>query len=206
MVSAADPVLLPTSKGTVEDGTVVNQYGNPELMADFAEEYLRQFWTIMPIGRLPYSLKEILPALLLLFTATEPALKAFRIRSGTQMTGHSLTDLYQELDPEHRKDIEERFAKSEPILALSALSTDAPTVVPATYTMFREASGLRAANLAKGNTPYPIFLPCVVRSLIDTCRFYSGPERLRRLGADLSEDGDERNSDNHGEWGLIPSS
>ena len=46
----------------------------------------------------------------------------------------------------------------------------------------------------------------MVRSLIDAYRFYSGPERLRRLGADLSEDGGERNSDNHGEWGLIPSS
>ena len=73
-------------------------------------------------------------------------------------------------------------------------------------TMFREASGLRGASLVKGNTPYPIFLPYVVSSLIDAYRFYSGPERLRRLGADLSERGGDRDSDNHGEWGLVPSS
>ena len=73
-------------------------------------------------------------------------------------------------------------------------------------TMFREASGLRGANLVKGNTPYPIFLPYVVRSLVDAYRFYSGSEQLKRLGADLSEDGGNRDKDNHGEWGLIPSS
>ncbi len=32
--------------------------------------------------------------------------------------------------------------------------------------MFGEASGLTGANLVKGNTPYPIFLPYVVRSLM----------------------------------------
>ena len=72
--------------------------------------------------------------------------------------------------------------------------------------MFREASGLRGANLVKGNTPYPIFLPYAVRSVIDAYRFYSGPERLKRLGADLSDDEGERDNDNHGDWGLVPSS
>ncbi len=72
--------------------------------------------------------------------------------------------------------------------------------------MFGEASGLTGANLVKGNTPYPIFLPYVVRSLIDAYRFYSGPERLKRLGADLNEDRGERDNDNHGEWSLVPSS
>ena len=227
--SAADQVLFPTFEGTIGDGTVVDQHGDPELMAGFAEEYLRQFWVLVPTGRLPHTLKEIMPGLLLLFTATELALKAFWIRSGRQLTGHSLTDLYRELDPEHRRDIEGRFANSEPHSALSALGADAPTVelilnvYSGTYggasnvhmdsryyaeptTMFRQESGLRGANLVKGNTPYPIFLPYVVRSLIDAYRFYSGPERLKRLGAELSEDGGERGSDNHGEWGLVPSS
>lgn len=227
--SATDQALFPTFEGTIGDGTVVDQHGDPELMTDFAEEYLRQFWTLMPTGRLPHTLKEIMPALLLLFTATELALKAFWIRSGQQLPSHSLTDLYRELDPEHRRDIESRFANSEPYSALSVLGADAPTVelilnvYSGTYggasnvhmdsryyaeptTMFRQESGLRGANLVKGNTPYPIFLPYVVRSLIDVYRFYSGPERLKRLGADLSEDGGERDSDNHGEWGLVPSS
>ena len=170
-----------------------------------------------------------MPGLLLLFTATELALKAFWIRSGKQVTGHSLTDLYRELDAEHRRDVEARFASSELHTALSALDIDAPSVelilsaYSGTYggasnvhmdsryyaeptTMFREASGLRGANLVKGNTPYPIFLPNVVRSLIDAYRFYSGPEQLRRLGADLSEGGGDRGNYNHGEWGLVPSS
>ena len=227
--SAVDQALFPTFEGTMQDGTVVDQHGDPELMAAFAEEYLRQFWTLMPNGRLPHTLKEIMPALLLLFTATELALKAFWIRSGRQLTSHSLTDLYQEIDTEHRRNIEARFASSELHTALSALGADAPSVelilsaYSGTYggasnvhmdsryyaeptTMFREASGLRGANLVKGNTPYPIFLPYVVKSLIDAYRFYSGPERLRRLGADLSEGGGDRDSGNHGEWGLVPSS
>ena len=227
--STVDQVLFPTFEGTMQDGTVVGQHGDPELMADFAEEYLRQFWTLMPTGRLPHTLKEIMPGLLLLFTATELALKAFWIRSGKQVTSHSLTDLYRELGAEHRGDIEARFASSELHIALSALGADAPSVglilsaYSGTYggasnvhmdsryyaeptTMFREASGLRGANLVKGNTPYPIFLPNVVKSLTDAYRFYSGPERLRRLGADLSKGGGDRDSDNHGEWGLVPSS
>ena len=145
------------------------------------------------------------------------------------MTSHSLTDLYRELDAERRRDIEAGFASSELHTALAALGADAPSVelilsaYSGTYggasnvhmdsryyaeptTMFREASGLRGANLVKGNTPYPIFLPYVVKALIRAYRFYSGPERLRRLGADLSEGGGDRDSDNHGEWGLVPSS
>ena len=228
-LSATENVLLPTFEGTIGDGTVVNQHGDPELMADFAEEYLRQFWTLMPTGRLPHTLKEIMPPLLLLFTATELALKAFWIRSGRQLPSHSLTNLYRELDPEYKRDIEGRFANSEPRSSLSALSSDAPTVelilnvYSDTYggasnvhmdsryyaeptTMFRQESGLRGANLVKGNTPYPIFLPYVVRSLIDVYRLYSGPERLKRLEADLLDGGGERNSDNHGKWGLVPAS
>ena len=87
--SAVGQVLFPTFEGTMQDGTVVDQHGDPELMADFAEEYLRQFWILMPTGRLPHTLKEIMPGLLLLFTATELALKAYWIRSGKQVTSHS---------------------------------------------------------------------------------------------------------------------
>ena len=227
--SAAEQVLFPTFEGTMQDGTVVDQHGDPELMADFAEEYLRQFWILMPTDRLPHTLKEIMPGLLLLFTATELALKAFWIRSSKQVASHALTDLFLELDAEHRKDIEARFASSELHTALSALGVEAPSVesilsaYSGTYggasnvhmdsryyaeptTMFRETSGLRGSNLVKGNTPYPIFLPYVVKSLVDSYRFYSGPERLRRLGSDLSEGGGDRDNDNHGEWGLVPSS
>ena len=225
-----DDVLFPTSEGNVQDATAIDRYGDPDLMADFAEEYLRQFWTLMPTGRLPNSLKEIMPALLLLFTATELAVKAYLIRSETRVKpNHSLVALYKELDPEHRKEIERRFVESYLNSALSALGINAPKVVEIlgvysqTYgggsnvhmdsryyaeptTMFPQSSNLRGANLVKGNTPYPIFLPDAVRALIDTYRFYSGPERLRRLGADLQGNFRDSGNDNHGEWGLIPSS
>lgn len=38
-----EDVLFPTLEGTIQDATVVDRYGNPDLMADFADEYLRQF-------------------------------------------------------------------------------------------------------------------------------------------------------------------
>ena len=138
-------------------------------------------------------------------------------------------DGYKGLEPEHRKEIEQRFANSDISSKLVALGIEVPKVVEIlgvysqTYgggsnvhmdsryyaeptTMFRPTSDLSGASLVKGRTPYPIFLPDVVRALIDTYRFYSGPERLRRLGADLQGDFRDSGNDNHGEWGLIPSS
>ena len=107
-------VLLPVSEGNVQDATSVDRYGDPDLMADFAEEYLRQFWAVMPTGRLPGSLKEIMPALLLLVTAVELALKAYLIRSEQSFgRGHSLVDLYSRLDPAHCEEVERRLANSE---------------------------------------------------------------------------------------------
>ena len=37
-----DNVLFPTFEGNIQDGTVIGQYGKPDLMVEFAEEYLRQ--------------------------------------------------------------------------------------------------------------------------------------------------------------------
>ena len=223
-------VLFPTFEGNIQDATLIDRHGDPDLMADFAEEYLRQFWTLMPTGRLPGTLREVMPALLLLVTATELAVKAYWIRSDKPMKRkHSLRDLYEELEPEHQREIDRRFVNSAANLALLALGIDTPKVAEVmgmyseTYgagsdvytdtryyaeptTMLPKSSDLHGANLVKGNTPYPIFLPDVVRALIDTYRFYSGPERLRRLGADLRDDFRDRGKDNHGEWGLIPSS
>ena len=226
---ADDNVLMPTSEGNIQDGTVVDQYGNPDLMVDFAEEYLKQYRLVMPIGRLPNGLSEIMPALLLLVTAAELSVKAYWIRSGKRIRIHDLLELYGELDSEHRQGIEQCFANAEINLKLTTLGVDPPKVTEIlgvysrtygegsdVYTdsryyaepteMFRSASGLRGASLVKSRTPYPIFLPDVVRALIDSYRFYSGPERLRRLGADLQSDFCDSGDGNHGEWGLIPSS
>ena len=218
-------VLLPTSEGNIQDATVVDRYGDPDLMAEFAEEYLRQFRALMPIGRLPKNLKEVMPALLLLVTASELAVKAFWIRSEKPLkTSHSLVDLYVDLAPEYKEDIERRFAGVETNLALATLGVDSPKVehllrlYSATYggesSVYMDARYYaepttklhRGSNLVKGHTPYPIFLPEVARALIDTYWFFSGPNRLRRLGGDVLEGVRESGNDNHGERGLIPSS
>lgn len=218
-------VLLPTSEGNVQDATMVDRFGDPDLMVEFAEEYLRQFLTLMPTGRLPATLKEVMPPLLLLVTATEVAVKAFWIRSEKPLkTSHSLVDIYYELDPEHKEEVERRFAAAESNLALAALGADGPEVTHL-LRLYSETYGQESSvymdvryyaepttkhhhghNLVKGHTPYPIFLPDLVRSLIDTYWFFSGPNRLRRLGADVLEGVRESGNDNHGEWGLIPSS
>ena len=72
--------------------------------------------------------------------------------------------------------------------------------------MFSPKNDLHGSNLVKGNTPYPIFLPYLVQASIDAYRFFTGPERLRRLGADLRSDHRSSSDGDHGKWGLVPSS
>ena len=222
-------VLFPTFEGNVQDGTVIDQYGDPDLMLGFAEQYFKLYCSIMPTGRLPNSLIEMMPALHLLVIAAELALKAYLIRDDKVDFGHSLQQLYENLDPKHRNEIESRFAKSVLNTNLAALDVKRPSlesilrVYDKTYggeskvyidsryyaeptTTFKSSSGLHGANLVKGHNPYPVFFPEVVRALIDTYRFFSGHERLRRLGGDVQYSAREPGNDNHGDWGLVPSS
>ena len=221
--------MIPVGEANIQDGTMIDKFGDPDLMTDFAEEYLKQFWRLLPSGRLPLTVVEIMPALLLLVTAAELALKASWIRSNSrQKPIHLLTDLYAGLDPEQRADVERRFAAAPIVARLVDLRSDAPRiegilgVYDSTYgersgvyedsrfyaeptTMFDKDSSLRGANLVKGNTPYPVFLPDIARALIDTYRHYTGAERLRRLGARLSEGIRGSGDHNHGDWSLTPS-
>ena len=71
-------------------------------------------------------------------------------------------------------------------------------------TMLRSRS-LKGGNLVK-DTPYPIFLPVVVQTMLDVYTFFSGSERLKRLGADVSHGSRDPGNDQHGDWGLVPSS
>ena len=64
----------------------------------------------------------------------------------------------------------------------------------------------RGSKLVKGQTPYSILFPNMVRDLMDTYSYFSGSKRLRRLGADLLEGSRDSGNDNHGHWGLVPSS
>ena len=109
-------------------------------------------------------------------------------------------------------------------MALTALGVDGPKIthIPKHYSQTYDGESRvymvvryyaepttrlhQGFNLVKGDTPYPIFLAGVVRALIDTYLFFSGPNRPRRLGADVLEGACESGNNNHGEWGMIPSS
>ena len=56
------------------------------------------------------------------------------------------------------------------------------------------------------DTPYPIFLPAVVQTMLDVYAFFSGSARLARLGTDVAHGVRDRGNDQHGDWGLVPSS
>ena len=222
-------VLYPTFEGNIQDGTMIDRHGNPDLLLEFAEQYFRLFCSIMPTERLPNSLIELMPALHLLVVATELTLKAYLIRNDKTDFGHSLGQLYGNLDLEHRNEIEARFAKSSPNTNLAAMDIDPPSVkaILSTYdntyggksnvymdtryyaeptTTFKPSSNLHGASLVKSQNPYPIFLPEIVSTLFDTYRFFSGHERLGRLGGDVKYKIRELIKGNHGDWGLVPSS
>ena len=51
-------VLFPAHEGRLSAGHAIDRYGNPDLMAKFAAEYLKQYWVIVPKGRLPQTVSE----------------------------------------------------------------------------------------------------------------------------------------------------
>ena len=223
-------VLWPMHEARIQTGTGVDQYGDPDLMADFAREYLKQHWVLMQPGRLPQTLVEVMPSILLLVTAAELAMKAFALRSnGEQPRTHDLVELYDGLDSEHRAAVETRFGGCQLVVGLTHIGADAPNIqhILGTYadiyggkrgayqeakfyaeptTMLPEASNLRGANLIKGNTPYPTFMPYLVEAIVDCYYYFSGLERLRRRGAEIHERGPSSVSPGHGDWALRPSS
>ena len=223
-------VLWPMGEARIQTGTGVDQYGDPDLMADFAKEYLKQHWVLLQPGRLPQTLVEVMPALLLLVTAAELAMKAFALRSkGEQPRSHDLVELYGDLDSKHQAAIESRFNRCELVEGLTSTGVDAPKIqnVLGRYadiyggkrgayqeakfyaeptTMLPEGSDLRGANLIKGNTPYPTFMPYLVEAIVDCYHHFSGLQRLRRRGAEILERGHASETIGHGDWALRPSS
>ena len=219
-------VLYPSHEGRLSSGHAIDRYGDPDLMAEFAAQYLKHYWTIVPRGRLPQTVSEMMPALNLLVNAAELAMKADLVRSGFNSGGHSLLTLYRRVDCSHRKVIEERFAEASLNSDLMTLRAEPPTVEnvlgvyepglrwssvyedtryyaePTTRIKSGDAKG---GNLVK-DTPYPIFLPVIVQNIIEVYGYFSGSERLKRLGAQLGHVSRDPGSDQHGEWGLVPSS
>ena len=226
---AGENVLFPAHEGRLSSGHAIDRHGDPDLMAEFSAEYLKQYWAILPKGRLPRTVSEMMPALHLLINAAELAMKADLIRSGKDSGGHSLQTLYRSLDCEHRREIERRFAEADPNANLKALGfEDRPTaesvlglygdgfgwtkVYEDTRYLAEPTTRLKSGKLKGGNlikdTLYPIFLPVLVQTMIDAYAFFSGVERLKRLGAEVvhrSRDPGNDN-DNHGDWRLVPSS
>ena len=219
-------VLYPAHEGMLSAGRAIDRYGNPDLMAEFAAEYLKKYWAIVPRGRLPATLPEMMPALNLLVNAVELAFKADLIRSGVDSGGHSLPKLYGRVDRVHRAEVERRFAAAPPNVNLRILGSEPPTVegVLATYedgfgwssvyldtryyaepTTRMKREDVRGGNLGKSTT-YPIFLPVVAQNIIDVYRYFSGAERLKRLGAEVGHGSRDPGKDQHGDWGLVPSS
>ena len=226
-----DRVFVPNSEGHIQDhSSLVDQFGDPDLMADMAREYLRQFWILLPKGRVPNSLTELMPALLLLVTSAEQALKAFGIRAENPAHGHSLTDLYDNhLGMVHKIETERLFRQSEIVSAILENGQDAPTIerilwaYSDTYghrggaymdvryfaeptTTFPQSSDFHGTNLVKGLTPYPVFLPAIVEALLMAYRSSSGVERLRKRGGDIQGNNRDEGTGSHGDWGLVPAS
>ena len=220
---------MPNSEGNIQDGSVVDQFGDPDLMAEMAREYLSQYWTLLPKDRLPSSLKELMPALLLLVTSAEQALKTFGIRAEKPAHGHSLKDLYDDLRPEYKAETERLFRQSEVVAAMLENGQEPPTIdhilsiysytygqrdrvyVDVRYfaeptTMLPKSSNLYGANLGKSLTPYPVFLPAIVEALLQAYRTTSGVERLRRRGADIKANSRDPGTGSHGDWGFVPAS
>ena len=223
---SAGNFLFPIHEGRLSDGSLIDRYGDPDLMAEFAAEYFKQSRAIAPKGGLPRTLTKTMPALHLLVNAAELALKAHLIRSGKAWGGHDLTALFRRLEDEHREEAERRFSDASQVASLDALGVDRPTVenVLGVYehgftggsvymqtryfaeptTMIRSPS-LKGGSLIK-DMPYPIFLPVVVRTMLDVYAHFSGAERLKRLGADIARGVRDSGNDQHGDWGLVPSS
>ncbi len=153
---SGEDVLFPISEGNIQDATVIDQHGDPDLMADFSEEYLKQYWTLMPAERMPDTLREIMPALFLLVTATELAVKAFWIRSRMKPKRvHSLVDLYLELPQRQREEVERRFAAGESNEALRGLGVEGPKVeVILGVTQILTVEGVRSTRIP-GTMPNP---------------------------------------------------
>ena len=115
--------------GRLSAGRLFHRYGNPDLMAEFAGQYLKPYRAIAPKGRLPQTMTEMMPALhLLLVHCAELALKADLIRSGKARGGHDLRALSRGLEDEHREEAERRFVDAAPNAPLNALGADRPTV------------------------------------------------------------------------------
>ena len=229
--SDEEGILWPMREARIQTGSVVDRYGDPDLMADFAREYLKQHRMLLRPGALPHTLVEVMPSLLLLVTAAELALKAFILRSKSEQTrSHDLVELYNSLDPEHQFAIEALFRRCQVCCGPHSHWRRCPSsavrighlrrhlrrqarrlpggqiLCRAHNDAVRSQRAAGGANLIKGNTPYPTFMTDLVEAIVHCYFHFSGLERLRRRGAQIQERKLVSVSHGHGDWALRPSS
>ena len=161
VVQVNSRVLIPNQEGTVQDGRVIDKFGDADLMASMSEEYLRQFWILFPHGRMPDSVKEVLPSLLLLTASTELALKSFLLRDEHFESGHHLDVLWQKLMARDRQRVDDNYKKSALASALIKNGTSPPDIETLlnryTHT-YRENSGtyMDARYFAEPTAGFPL--------------------------------------------------
>lgn len=225
-------VLIPTGEGTIQEGRAIDRFGNPDLMARFAAQYLDAYRATMPSGRLPRTAVEVAPALHMLVTAAELALKADLMRSEIDPGNiHALAQLYGLLEAPHGDHVESQFARSEYVKPLKAADVAPPTVQSilsrygqmygGTASVYKETryyaesttkirtpwgDGSRSGKNLVKILPYPVFMPNAVESLLGAFRYFHGAERLKRLGGDVLHGKRTEGRDGHGDWGLVPAS
>ena len=179
--------VLPTQEGTIQDGTYIDRQGNPELMAEFAQQYLSAYRTTMPTGRPPRTVVEVMPALQMLLIAAELAMKADLIRSGKKAgNSHALSDIHRKLDDGHRGTVDDMFARCAPANRLKAAGATPPSVLDVLAVYDRSYGGRSKVYLdtryyaepgavsAQVEYPYPVFLPHVVEAMLEGFRHFDG--------------------------------
>ena len=195
---------IPLAEGRVTDAGVVDQYGDYDLMADQADSYLQAYYRCLP-SQTPQKLSEVMPSTLLVYTATELALKAHIHRYGIRIEDlpagerHRLTTLFDLLPDTRKAEIQETF-ESTPVnqrvrklgealvQVRDVLVQHGETYSAARYDL-SEPTRLRRDHRKNANivrtAPYPIFLPDVAAAILDAYMENTGIRRLHRAGANL---------------------
>lgn len=191
-------VIYPMNEGVAHPDHIIDQYGDPDLMAECADEYLNAYERISFCGSVPRHISVMMPVLNLLVNAAELAIKAHLIRTDTaNIRGHSLTELYARMKAEHRKEVERRFWEIVPFrTALSKYGLDGPTACSVLrryggcgingriFSVYAESryfaeptSRIKDESWKNASVlkvmPYPIYLPFLIRALLDGYSYFS---------------------------------
>ncbi len=223
-------IMFPTNEGHINSYHWIDEHGDPYLMLEFSKTYLKGYDAIMPRDQRPKNIYDIAPAVLLLVNSAELAIKAYLYRSGkfsNESQGHNLTSLYQQMEDEHKREIQNRFTETETCKELRNLGAEVPTAESLLYRYsahgiwdsayeaaryFAEPTvmsrRLRSKIIATSKSlVYPIFFPDFIKTVIDVYEIFSGHTRLTHISSgaqDLNSANNIKRAE-HGGWYLVPS-